>query len=60
MISPIQFVKEAYQEFKKVQWPTRPQTIRLTAYVVGVSLAVGLLVSGADYVFKTLLETLIK
>ena len=60
MVSPIQFIKESYQEFKKVQWPTRPQTIRLTAYVVGVSLAVGLLISGADYVFKTLLETLIK
>jgi len=49
---PIQFVKDVYLEFKKVRWPTRQETIRLTAYVIGVSLVVGLLVSGMDVVFK--------
>lgn len=47
-----QFVKDVYFEFKRVQWPTKQETIRLTAYVIGVSLVVGLLVSGMDVVFK--------
>lgn len=49
---PIQFVKDVYFEFKRVRWPTKQETIRLTAYVIGVSLVVGLLVSGMDVVFK--------
>ena len=49
---PIQFVKDVYLEFKRVRWPTKQETIRLTAYVIGVSLVVGLLVSGMDVVFK--------
>jgi len=49
---PIQFIRDVYLEFKRVQWPTKQETIRLTAYVIGVSLVVGLLVSGMDVVFK--------
>ena len=49
---PVQFVKEVYFEFKKVRWPTKQETIRLTAYVIGVSLIVALLVLGMDVVFK--------
>ena len=49
---PIQFIRDVYLEFKRVQWPTKQETIRLTVYVIGVSLVVGLLVSGMDVVFK--------
>ena len=52
----INFIKEAVSEFKKVQWPAKNQTIRLTAYVIGASLVVGLYVSGIDYVFKEVLK----
>lgn len=53
------FLKESYTEFKKVEWPTKKETIRLTAYVIGVSLFVGLFVSGVDYIFKELLRAFI-
>ncbi len=49
MTSPIRFVQEVIDEFKKVSWPTRAQTLRLTAYVIGVSVVVGLYVSGLDF-----------
>jgi preprotein translocase SecE subunit len=52
----IQFVKDAYSELKKVKFPTREQAIRLTMFVIGVSLAVGLFVSGFDYLFTEALE----
>lgn len=43
------FFQGAYYEFKLVSWPTKQQTIRLTAYVIGASLLVGFLVSLIDY-----------
>lgn len=56
----IKFVQESIDEFKKVQWPNKKQTIRLTGFVVVVSLVVGLYVSGADYLFQELVATIIK
>lgn len=55
----IKYIKDSIDEFKKVQWPTKEETIRLTGYVLGVSLGVGLFVSLFDYVFKELLAFLI-
>ncbi|OGC38408.1 preprotein translocase subunit SecE [candidate division WWE3 bacterium RBG_13_37_7] len=45
---------------KKVKWPTKDEAIRLTGYVIGVSLAVGLFVTIFDYVFKELLTLILK
>jgi len=59
MTSPVTYLQESYDEFKKVQWPTRRQTIRLTGYVAGVSLVVGLYVAGLDFVFTRLLALVI-
>ncbi|OGC58017.1 preprotein translocase subunit SecE [candidate division WWE3 bacterium RIFCSPLOWO2_01_FULL_41_9] len=56
----IGFIKNAYYEFERVQWPNRQETIRLTAYVIGVSLATGLVVSGFDFGFKEALALIIK
>jgi len=50
------FIKESYQELKKVSWPTKKQTLRLTGFVIGVSVLVGLYVSGLDYIFKEFLR----
>jgi preprotein translocase SecE subunit len=43
-----------------VQWPDRKQGLRLTIYVIGASLIVGLFVSGFDYIFKELLVIVLK
>ncbi|HOM78125.1 preprotein translocase subunit SecE [Patescibacteria group bacterium] len=47
-----EFLDKSRAEFKKVEWPTKKETIRLTAYVIGVSFGVGLIVLGMDYAFK--------
>ncbi len=48
----IEFFGKSKAEFKKVEWPSKKETIRLTAYVIGVSFGVGIIVLGMDYVFK--------
>jgi len=48
----IEFLGKSKAEFKKVEWPSKKETIRLTAYVIGVSFGVGIIVLGMDYVFK--------
>lgn len=53
------FILESVVELKKVHWPTKQETIRLTGYVIGVSLGVGLLVALFDYLFKELLTYII-
>ncbi len=53
------FLKESYAELKKVRWPTRGEAIRLTGYVIGVSLVVGVYVAALDYGFQELLALLI-
>ena len=55
----IEYVKSAAEEVKKVQWPNRKETMRLTAYVIGASLGVGLFVTIIDYFFKEILGLII-
>lgn len=50
------FLEEVIKETKMVQWPEKNQAIRLTIYVVGASLIVGLIVTGFDYLFKELVK----
>lgn len=59
MVKVIDYIKSSYEEVKKVKWPTKKETIRLTGYVIGVSLAVGLFVTIFDYVFKEALTILL-
>ncbi|HXK52930.1 MAG TPA: preprotein translocase subunit SecE, partial [bacterium] len=49
----------SYTEFKKVEWPSRKQTLLLTAYVIGVSLVVAFFVASADLVFKEFIKVLL-
>lgn len=53
------FLIEAYNELKRVTWPTKDQTIRLTGYVIGVSLGVAVFVWAVDYLFKELLSVIL-
>ncbi len=55
----ITFIKEARIELKKVNWPTKNQTINYTLIVVGVSVAVALFLGGLDYLFSSLLREFI-
>ena len=46
------FVQDIISELRKVSWPTREETMRLTAVVVVVSVAIGLGLGGVDIVFN--------
>ena len=49
------FLKESRTELRKVTWPTREETIRYTAAVIVISLAIAGLLGGSDFIFKSLL-----
>lgn len=59
-VSPVRFFREATTELKKVSWPTRETTIKLTLVVIFVSLIIGLFVGGLDIVFLNLSRILFK
>lgn len=53
------FVKEARAELRKVNWPTRAQTIKFTGVVIGMSLAVAIFLGTLDYLFEYILKAFI-
>jgi preprotein translocase subunit SecE len=48
---PIRFIREVIAELKKVTWPTRAETIKLTVIVIAISVIVGLFIGGLDMIF---------
>ena len=51
MVSPSTFLQEVIAELKKVTWPTRDETVKLTAVVIAISVIVGAFIGGLDSVF---------
>jgi preprotein translocase subunit SecE len=49
------FLKETRVEMKKVNWPTRKQTIKYTLIVIGLSFAVAFFLGGLDLLFTLLI-----
>ncbi len=47
---------DIFSELKKVTWPTRQETANLTGVVIIVSLALGVLLGGADLLFGWIVE----
>ncbi len=52
----ISFLKEARAEFRRVTWPGREKTIRLTSAVLAVILGVAALVAFFDYFFNLMIQ----
>ncbi len=48
----VKYLKEAREEFHKVTWPTRSQTIRYSLLVVGISLFLAIFIGLVDYVLN--------
>jgi len=48
MVKPLQFLKDVKNELIKVIWPTRSQTIKMTIYVIVISLLVAALLGLVD------------
>ena len=57
--SSFRFVGEAASELRRVTWPTRQETTRLTLMVIAVSGAVGVFLFIVDLVFAELLNILL-
>lgn len=55
-ISSPTFGKEVVEELKRVSWPTKKQTIYLTAVVVIISLTIGLYIGIIDILLTKFLE----
>ncbi|PIQ72470.1 preprotein translocase subunit SecE [Candidatus Roizmanbacteria bacterium CG_4_10_14_0_2_um_filter_36_35] len=54
------FATDVVDELKKVSWPSRAETIKLTAIVIGVSLIIGLYVGIIDILLTKGLEFVTK
>jgi len=53
------FLREAYRELKRVNWPTRKQALRLTLVVLSISILVGLYVGLLDLSFTKLMTLIL-
>lgn len=58
--NPVQFVKEVIAELKKVTWPTKEETIKLTVVVIALSVLVGAFVGSLDITFLKITTLLFK
>jgi len=58
--NPLLFLRQVRQELKKVEWPTREKTAKLTVLVIAASVLVGGYIGGLDAVFTYLLTYLVK
>lgn len=48
----ISFFKESFEELKSVQWLNKEEAKKLTQYVIIISILVGILVTGIDYILN--------
>jgi len=55
-----QFANGIVEELKKVTWPTREETVRLTVIVIGISLIIGVYIGIIDVLLTKGLELLTK
>jgi preprotein translocase subunit SecE len=60
MTTPITFLRETYDELKKVVWPTRQEVLRLTVIVITISAVIGLYIGALDWIFTKATELLLK
>lgn len=54
------FFSEVKEELKKVIWPTKKETLRLTTIVLTSSLIVGIIIGGFDYLFIKVFALILK
>lgn len=54
------FFNEVIREMKKVNWPTKKETNRLTGVVMGVTILCVLILTGMGIVFGTLVNLITK
>lgn len=53
------FVQESRQEFKRVNWPSREETIKYTTFVIVLSLALSAFLGVLDFGFVQAIKNLV-
>jgi len=53
------FFKEVYVELRKTNWLSRREVLRYTLLVLAVTIIVAAFLGGLDYVFSTVIKSLI-
>ena len=53
------FLQESRQELKRVNWPTREETVRYTLFVIGFSLAFSAFLGVFDFGFLKVLQSFV-
>lgn len=48
----VKYFKDSFQELNRISWPTKNQAIRITAIVLGFSLAIAALLGALDFLFE--------
>lgn len=54
------YFKASYQELKRVIWPSRETTLRLTLVVIAISLAIAVILGAFDALFNALLREVLE
>lgn len=55
----IDYIKESQKELKKVNWPSRQQTVKYSVIVIVMSLGLAAFLGGVDFVFNYILNNFI-
>ena len=55
----VSYLRGAFEELKKVVWPTKNEIIQHTLVVIGLSLFLALFLGGVDYLLSLGLEKLL-
>ena len=55
----LRFIGETASELKRVTWPTREETVRLTIMVVAVAATVGTFLGFVDLAFSRVMDVLL-
>jgi len=50
----ISYIQESRQELKRVNWPSRNETINLTLVVIGMSVGIAAFLGLSDFLFRYL------
>ena len=59
-VAPVKFLNEVISELKKVTWPTREETIKLTTVVIAISILVGIFIGGLDAILVQIQKLVFK
>lgn len=57
--SPVRFLREVYEELRKVVWPTGGELYRYTLVVIFTVILLGAFIGGTDYLLGAIAKRLI-